>query len=446
VSISYRIVTIAATLGIAALTVLSPAAAGSSPDVLPAPKPLGEIADAVLPVIAGVNDLPVDQLRRMARGHHFEVDRQGTIRSVEAPLAATGEASTLEVPAGVDVFALHSRPTSTRTIYLDFDGHSVQDTLWLDGAKIDAPAYDTDGDPTTFSAAERQAVYEVFQATAEDYRPFDVDVTTQTPPLDRITRTGTKDLEFGTRVVITPKDVTGCGCGGQAYVGVFDKKTKHESYQPAWVVARAGANGKVLSDAVSHEAGHNLGLDHDGESGGVGYHAGHENWAPIMGVGYGQPVTQWSKGEYANANNVQDDIKVMSGKGAPLLADDYTATAALAKGTPLNGIVNSDADTDTFSIDHAGGALTAAAVPALFAPNLDIRLTVRNAAGTVVATVDPPVARVSNVAATGLDARYTADLSAGRYTFQVEGVGYGDPSTNGYTGYGSVGQYTLTVS
>lgn len=32
--------------------------------------------------------------------------------------------------------------------------------------------------------------------------------------------------------------------------------------------------------------------------------SGANGWAPIMGVGYYQELTQWSKGEYAGANNV----------------------------------------------------------------------------------------------------------------------------------------------
>lgn len=32
--------------------------------------------------------------------------------------------------------------------------------------------------------------------------------------------------------------------------------------------------------------------------------------APIMGMSYNKPVTQWSKGEYSNANNKEDDTAV----------------------------------------------------------------------------------------------------------------------------------------
>jgi hypothetical protein len=52
---------------------------------------------------------------------------------------------------------------------------------------------------------------------------------------------------------------------------------------------------------------------------------------------------------------------------------------------------------------------------------------------------------VSTNEAAGLDARFSQSLAAGRYTFQIEGTGAGDPASNGYSGYASLGQYTLTV-
>jgi hypothetical protein len=44
-----------------------------------------------------------------------------------------------------DVLRLHSRPGSTRKIFLDFDGHTTTATAWNDAANpsIVTPAYDT---------------------------------------------------------------------------------------------------------------------------------------------------------------------------------------------------------------------------------------------------------------------------------------------------------------
>ena len=114
-----------------------------------------------------------------------------------------------------------------------------------------------------------------------------------------------------------------CSCGGIAYVGVLDLPTGHQTYQPALVF---GTDGKNIGEIVSHEVGHTLGLSHDGMTGGAAYYAGQGSWAPIMGVGYSRPITQWSKGEYAAANNSEDDLVVMQSHGASLRADDYPDT------------------------------------------------------------------------------------------------------------------------
>ncbi len=90
--------------------------------------------------------------------------------------------------------------------------------------------------------------------------------------------------------------------------------------------ALGAGNEKYVAEAISHEAGHNMGLLHDGTSS-TGYYTGQGSgatgWAPIMGVGYYSRWSQWSKGEYAGANNVQDDYVVMQGNGLPIRLDDH---------------------------------------------------------------------------------------------------------------------------
>lgn len=46
---------------------------------------------------------------------------------------------------------------------------------------ITIPAYDTDGDPSTFNTSELAAIGQIWRFVAEDYAAWDIDVTTIEP-------------------------------------------------------------------------------------------------------------------------------------------------------------------------------------------------------------------------------------------------------------------------
>src|SRR5438874_6455891 len=75
--------------------------------------------------------------------------------------------------------AFSSLPGARANLYLDFNGHF--DGTWGTYSNIDTPAYDIDGNPSVFSAAEQSNIYQIWQAVAEDYAPFNVNVTTVDP-------------------------------------------------------------------------------------------------------------------------------------------------------------------------------------------------------------------------------------------------------------------------
>lgn len=411
-----------------------------------------------LPAVAAANGRSAAVLREQLRTDPtLWVDPTLRLFYVEpgrqaAPAAAQGAAAALAPLA--DTFALHSRPTSLRTIYLDFDGNTTPSgTGWQGGAGFTSLAYSIDADRTSFSSDECTQIQLAWQRIAEDYAPFDVDVTTQEPPAAALTRTDSADQQYGTRLVITPTDQQSCQCGGIAYVGVFDNTENHDYYQPAFVyTSGVGTSGKTIAEAGSHEVGHNLGLSHDGTAT-AGYYEGQGAWAPIMGVGYYRPVSQWSQGEYFGANNHEDDFAVMASHGASLLADDQsgnptpltpTSTADGGSSWTATGLIGNAADVDSFSIDVPVGRLSLAVDVADIGADLDARLQLVGPSGAVVATADPAVAMVDAGTATGLSASLSATVAAGRYTVRVDGVGFGSASTTGYSDYGSVGPFRLS--
>jgi hypothetical protein len=72
-----------------------------------------------------------------------------------------------------------------------------------------------------------------------------------------------------------------------------------------------------------------------------------------------------------------------------------------------------------------------------YSPNLDASITVLNSLNRTVASANP----------TGLGASVTVNVAPGaNYYIKVDGVGFGSASSTGYSDYGSVGEYRLSVS
>ena len=100
---------------------------------------------------------------------------------------------------------LSSYSSAAATIYLDFDGHRVSSAVWNGGTPLNcAPATPTDAQIT-----------EIFNRVSEDYRPFNINITTDStvflaaPLTQRI------------RIIVTPTSSWKPGVGGISYVGSF---------------------------------------------------------------------------------------------------------------------------------------------------------------------------------------------------------------------------------
>lgn len=343
-------------------------------------------------------------------------------------------------------FRLHSRPESNRLLILDFQGKTISGTYWntaLGRASFVASPFDLDGNAATFSDAERTAIQTIWQRVAEDYAPFDVDVTTDVNAI----AAAPAGSQYATAVITRQRDYFG-SAPGIAYTSTFG----NAMYDPAFVAYDTlSKNPKYIAEAVAHEFGHRLGLDHDGTRN-APYYAGQGTapmrWAPIMGNSYLANVSQFSKGEYRNANNTQDDYAIISrflafrqDNAGDTMAQAATLPASNTDGRSsgsVSGAIDHQDDVDLFAISAGAGPISASVTPASLGPDADLTVSLLNNAGETM---------MSSTLNSALNGAISGTLAhAGTYYLQVAGSGYGDPASNGFSTYGSRGLYRLTAS
>ena len=363
----------------------------------------------------------------------------------------------------------HSRPGAPNVLYLNFSGETVTGTVWNDSlgrSSIPAVAFSTDSDRTTFSDSEQAAIKRIWQRVAEDYAPFNIDVTTERPATFT---TRTAHALVTRRTDANGAENPAAAAGGVAYVGVF-ANSNYARYRPAWIYHNNLAGEEsYIAEALSHEIGHNMGLSHDGKSDGTDYYSGHgsgeTSWGPLMGTGYNRNVSQWSKGEYFQSNNTQDDLATIAGK-ISYRTDDHgnslgaaTSLAVSSGGDVLSttpetdpgnanaankGILERNTDVDVFSFAAGSGPVSLNINPWVVSSgttrggNVDVLVELYNSAGQKILT--------NNIAgATG--ASIQTNLTDGVYYLMIKPTGVGNPTTSnpsGYTVYGSVGQYFIS--
>ncbi len=317
---------------------------------------------------------------------------------------------------------LESLPGATGTVYLDFDGELVSNTSWLSGRTIDAQ-------PANFSDQE---IIEIWKIMAEDFRPFNLNVTTRRDLFDAAPRNRRMMCIF------TPTKDAAPTAGGVAYVNSFSG-----SNNPCWVYNLR--NTRQAGETGSHEVGHTLGLRHDGK-GSSTYYRGHGQWSPIMGWSASRPIGHWSAGEYDGATSSQDDIAIIanSRNGVGFQNDDHGNTineATSIKASPTGvvsssqnfGLITTRDDKDVFTFVIETGNVSFSFEPDPDYPNLNIQARILNELGQEVIVSDPA----------GLSASISQNLTEGIYFIEIDGVGEGNVN-NGYSDYSSIGNYSIS--
>ena len=344
----------------------------------------------------------------------------------------------VKMPVHAQTPRFNSYPAAAATLFLNFDGEYVSGTSWNWYGPIDAQ-------PAGLPAG---VVREIFDRVAEDYRPFNINVTTDSAVY------AAAPYNRRAHVVITPTSSWYGNAGGVAYVGCFNWGDD----TPAWVFSVLLHNNvKNIAEACSHELGHTLGLQHQSIYDGSctktaeynsGQGDGEIGWAPIMGVGYSKNLTTWHTGtSTVGCSTVQNDMEVIAGSSNNIgfRTDDYGNSPATAAEISIQGesfaakgIINRTQDADLFriNVDHPGQLQVNAVPQNVGAGNqgadLDLRLCLLNTAGDTLGSYNP---------LTLLDASIDTSLSPGVYYIAVSSTG-----NINHTGYGCLGAYLFTGS
>jgi len=338
------------------------------------------------------------------------------------------------IDASSQVPKLSSYSTATAVIFLDFDGHTVANTSWNYAGPIYAAA----------SGLNNTQITEIFNRVAEDYRPFNLNVTTDSTKY--LAAPVTKRM----RVIVTTSNAWyGSGAGGVSFVGSFTWGDN----TPAFVFSNLlGYNVKYISEASSHEAGHTLGLYHQASYNSscqltseynYGTGSGETSWAPIMGVGYYKNSTTWFDGPNPyGCSNSQKDLDIITGtNGFGYRTDDFGETFATATTEnfssdqfAVSGMITTPTEKDMLKFTLSSTKrFVLNATPTNVGSgdagsNLDMSIQLYNGT-TSIGTYNP---------LSTLSASIDTTLNPGTYYVSIDGVG------NAYTNeYGSLGSYSI---
>lgn len=373
----------------------------------------------------------------------LEGEEAFSIQFSKLPVMVTAPAATVTISAPPVVTtgppspvpALQSKPGATKVIYLEFNGTTLTGTAWN---KTSAPITTA----SVYSKFGDQGCHDIWIMVAEAYRAFDVNVTTDKSVFDATPSANRTWCLFNSEPAKFNSSAAGLG-----YVGVFGEP----AYQPALAFTTGDYTIDSYGTIAVHELGHNLGLSHDGTKT-EEYYEGHSgarfSWGPWMGTPYYKFYRQFSIGDYAGASNPEDDLAIIGGY-LPVRADEAGDTLNIAVDLPIQSTgalpaitanITSRTDVDSYRL------VLDASQTVTITLNSDQDGSYSLAPGMKIYTSAGAVAVPSGTGWTddGGEVKWTGVLAAGTYRVDVDGIG--DPTSPGYSDYGSIGGYTIQAT
>lgn len=368
-----------------------------------------------------------------------------------------------EVPSSVSTEALEPRllltnpdpfsslPGAAVNVYLDFDGYTETNAEWITRSaagtgNIVTPVFSIGSDPT-FSADERTRIEEIYERVAEDFRPFNINVTTILPA----------DINNAEDVFVSIGGDGSWLLNPDRYAAIPDGFSTSTLPQSVFVFSdrHLGLGGDFeynMASSISQAVAVSMGLEVHNGTNGIPIE-GDADVAPILGdsiVGSNTNLASpnsvrdiWVEAPGADGSTVQDDLaEIVGNPNVQYRADDYGNTQLAATGITigagvelLDGVIEQNSDVDVFSFSSAATFATISVTTTdlrgapFNAPtpgsNLDPVLTIRDASGAVLRTEDGPE----------LSSTVSLNLPGGTYFVEVSGGGE----------YGNLGAYTLSL-
>lgn len=331
---------------------------------------------------------------------------------------------------------MSSYPSANAVLFLDFDGHTVTGTSWNYAGPIVCNG----------SGLDNTRIIEIFNRVAEDYRPFNLNVTTDS------TKFLAAPVNRRSRVIITTSySWYGNTAGGVSFVGSFTWADN----SPSFIFSSLQSyNVKLIAESISHESGHALGLYHQSSYDAncnktsdyhFGQGSGEIGWAPIMGVGYYKNFTLWHNGPNSyGCTSYQNDLDIITSSlnGFGFRDDDHgnsftSATLSTFSNNQFtaSGVIEKNTDQDLFKfIIPYNARFQLDAIPynvgtGNSGSDLDLQVTLYDDAMTAINVYNP---------GTLLSSLVDTTLNSGTYYVEIEGKG------NLYApAYASLGSYSI---